>query len=445
MHSYQPDLRLQLFPVSASLEQTQQGERLAIAGLDVHDLAQDYGTPLYLYDQATLQQSLEDYQQALARYYPGESRITYAGKAFLCTAIAQWCHRQGLVVDCAGVNEILLAKHAGLPHQQILVHGVNKSLADLETAISCAGVLVIDNLAELDRLTQLGLQSSSMPELWLRLRPGISVDTHSYTQTGHLDSKFGMSAQECVVAARRCLERSLPLTGLHFHQGSHFHDPSLVKPAIEFALDLVREIRHDLGWLPQTLSPGGGWGVPYHEDDLPHLPVEEYVRTIAEALHSACQARYLPLPRLQLEPGRSLIARAGVAIYRVGTVKQTPNRRWLLIDGGMADNVRPALYGARYTALPAFNPHRQPVAPAWIAGPYCESGDILIEDLPLPEIEPGELLAVPVSGAYQLSMSSNYNGAARPAVVWLEDGAPTLLISRQVASDLYRNDRRLPQ
>lgn len=444
MDNYQLELRLELFPVSASLKRTQDGERLFIAGLDVHELALSFDTPLYLYDQATLQQSLQDYRCALARHYPAESRITYAGKAFLCTAIAQWCHRQDLVVDCTGASEILLAKHAGLTRQHILVHGVNKSMADLEAALAYAGVLVVDNLVELDRLLPLTRQRSHLPELWLRLRPGFTVDTHSYTQTGQVDSKFGMSLQECAVAVRRCLEGGLPLTGLHFHLGSHFHDPSLVKPAIDHTLDFVQEIYQSAGWLPETLSPGGGWGVPYHEKDLPHLPVEDYVRTICAKLVSACQDRKVPLPRLQLEPGRSLVARAGLAIYRVGAVKHTPNRRWLLVDGGMADNIRPALYGARYTALPALNPNRPVDGTAWIAGPYCESGDILIEDLPLPEIIPGELLAVPVSGAYQLSMSSNYNGAARPAALWLEDDTSTLIISRQASSDLYLKDRPLP-
>lgn len=444
MDSYQPALRMQLLPVSARFTRTAGGERLSIAGLDVHELVREFGTPLYVYDQATLQESLKDYRQALARHYPGESRITYAGKAFLCTAMAQWCQRQGLVIDCTGANEILLAVQAGLPRQQILVHGVNKSLADLEAALSYTGVLVIDNLAELERLLTLTQQSEDLPELWLRLRPGFTVDTHSYTQTGQADSKFGMSAQECTLAVHRCLEHSLPLTGLHFHQGSHFHDPTLVEPAIDHALDFVQEIYQSTGWLPKTLSPGGGWGVAYHDDELPHLSVKDYVRTVGSKLVSACQKRNIPLPRLQLEPGRSLIAQAGVAIYRVGTIKQTPNRRWLLVDGGMADNIRPALYGARYTALPALNPDRPDHGTAWIAGPYCESGDILIEDLPLPKIEPGELLAVPVSGAYHLSMSSNYNGAARPAVLWLEDNTSTLIISRQAAGELYFRDRPLP-
>jgi diaminopimelate decarboxylase len=192
-----------------------------------------------------------------------------------------------------------------------------------------------------------------------------------------------------------------------------------------------------------ALCPGGGWGVAYHEDDLPHPPVEAYVRLIAESIVAGCRQRELPLPHLHLEPGRSLVARAGVALYRVGAVKQTGHRRWVLLDGGMTDNPRPALYGARYSALPVWQPRRPEAGPAWLAGPFCESGDVLIEALPLPQVQPGELVAVPVSGAYHLSMSSNYNGARRPAVLWLEDGAACLIQAREMEKDLIRRDKRL--
>jgi diaminopimelate decarboxylase len=228
--------------------------------------------------------------------------------------------------------------------------------------------------------------------------------------------------------------------GVHFHLGSQFHDPAPVGKAVSRLLDLLEPIRDETGWFPQVISPGGGWGVAYHEDDLPHPGIAEYVQAIARRLKDGCSRRGLPLPRLQLEPGRSLIARAGVAIYQVGSVKRTAHRRWLLLDGGLADNPRPALYGARYSALPVANPHRPPGDPAWLAGPYCESGDVLIENLPLPEIQTGEWIAVPVSGAYQLSMSSNYNGARRPAVVWLDGSRAHLIQRRESLEDLLRRD-----
>jgi diaminopimelate decarboxylase len=234
------------------------------------------------------------------------------------------------------------------------------------------------------------------------------------------------------------------LSGLHFHQGSHFHDPAPIGQALDTVLDLVEEIRDQSGWVPQALSPGGGWGVPYHESDLPHPSIEDYVTFAGKQLAAGCEARGLPLPRLQLEPGRSLVARAGVAIYRVGAVKHTPARRWLLIDGGLADNPRPALYGARYSALPVRDPARPATSSTWIAGPYCESGDVLIEDLPLPDIDEGELLAVPVSGAYHLAMGSNYNGARKPAVLWLHEGAAHMIQRREALVDLHGRDSDLP-
>lgn len=433
--------RLELFPTTTELVGNGEDARLAIAGCDLTALAEQFGTPLYLYDQTTMDAAVASYRAALARHYPGLSGITYAGKAFLCTAAAQWAQRQALWVDCTGAGEIHIAHRAGVARNQLLVHGVNKSLADLAAAVAHAGVLVVDNLPELERL--LGLLPANreqMPELWLRVRPGVAVETHAYRQTGQEESKFGLSPDETVEVVTRCQAAGLALTGLHFHQGSHFHDPAPIGPALETVLDRVLQLYRQTGWLPQTLCPGGGWGVAYHEDELPHPAIETYVAFVAERLVEECQRRCLPLPRLQLEPGRSLVARAGVALYRVGVTKRTGNRRWLLIDGGMADNPRPALYGARYSALPVHQPQRPATEAAWLGGPYCESGDVLIQDLPLPDMTEGELLAVPVSGAYHLMMGSNYNGACKPAVIWLGEGKATPIQRRERLEDLTVRD-----
>lgn len=436
--------RLQLFPVSARIVRDGVGSNLTIADCDLFQVAQEFGTPLYLYDYATLEDTLHQYRQALKLHYPSQSGITYAGKAYLCTAIAQWAKQEKLLLDCTGANELHVASHAGLHPSDLLIHGVNKSLEDLQAAFQQASIIVVDNLTELQQIIQMKRASNRVPDIWLRLRPGISVDTHPHTQTGQADSKFGMSPSEVNVAVGLCLEYHLPLNGLHFHQGSHFHDPKPVAPAMDIALDLVAHLNKELNWLPDVISPGGGWGVPYHEDDLPHDSIDSYVQFICNYLIGGCQRRGLPLPRLQLEPGRSLVARAGVALYRVGAVKQSGNLRWLLIDGGLADNPRPALYAARYTALSVANPDRPAFIPSWIAGPYCESGDILIQDLVLPEIAPGELIAVPVSGAYQLSMASNYNGATKPAVLWLQAGQAHLIQARENIDTLSIRDLPLP-
>jgi diaminopimelate decarboxylase len=276
-----------------------------------------------------------------------------------------------------------------------------------------------------------------VPDLWLRLLPGVAVHTHhAHTQTGQHDSKFGMTREEILEAAQFCKEHNLPLRGIHFHQGSNFRDPEPLLPAIDLALDLAKEIGFSGEW---HFCPGGGWGVAYHEEELPNPSIESYVRGIAESVAEGCRQRGLDLPHLHLEPGRSLVARAGVALYRVGAVKKREAKTWLLTDGGMADNPRFALYGARYSSLPVKGLQREGAGKVSVAGPYCESGDIVIEDLLMPDIKEGELIAIPVAGAYHLSMSSNYNGARRPAVVWLEDGSARLIIQRETVQDLLKN------
>ena len=436
--------RLPLFPLTTETTNTPNGPTLRIGGVDLTALAAQYGTPLYVYDQATMDAAATNYREALARHYPGEAGVTFAGKALLLTAAAQWVQRQGFLLDCTGAGELHIATSADLSNHQILVHGVNKSDEDLQAAVAHGGVIVVDNPTELARLALMASSGRALPELWLRVRPGVAVETHAYRQTGQHDSKFGFSIDEAITAVGIAVAQGLPVTGFHFHQGSQFFDPTPIGPGIDTVLDLVQMLHQRHGWLPKTISPGGGWGVAYHEDELPQPSVDVYIAFIAKRLIDGCQARGLPLPRLQVEPGRSLVARAGVAIYRVGAIKETPSRRWLLIDGGMADNPRPALYGARYSALPVTNPDRPALGPAWLAGPYCESGDVLIDELPMPEITAGELLAVPASGAYHVNMGSNYNGARKPAVLWLREGKAHLVQRRETVNDLIQRDFALP-
>lgn len=430
--------RLQLFPDSTYVE----NGSLFIAGHDLASLAAAHGTPLYIYDRATMNASAKSYIDALSTYYPARSHVTYAGKAFLCKSIAAWTQEHGFYVDCTGEGEIAIAVAAGVPREHILVHGVNKSVADLNSALQHAGTIVVDNPTELDQIKLLRTNygpTSSFPNLWLRLLPGVAVHTHhTHTQTGQHDSKFGMTREEILAAAKICRMTNLPLKGIHFHQGSNFRDPEPLIPAIELALDLAKEIGFSGDW---HFCPGGGWGVAYHEDELPNPSIESYVRGIAEAVIEGCAQRGLQLPQLHLEPGRSLVARAGVAVYRVGAVKERGEKRWLLIDGGMADNPRFALYGARYSCLPVsaigFDKEAWNVS---IGGPYCESGDILIENLRMPEMQSGDMIAIPVAGAYHLSMASNYNGARRPAVLMLEHGKADLILRRETVDDLLLRD-----
>jgi diaminopimelate decarboxylase len=427
--------RLALFPDSTRI----QNDSLFIAGHDLASLADRYLTPLYIYDRATMDASVVAYKGALKEYYPAPSEITYAGKAFLCTAIAEWTQEHKLWVDCTGEGEIAIAVAGGAPREHILVHGVNKSAADLKSAIRFSKTIVVDNLTELFRLGELlsSLQSL-IPDLWLRLLPGVSVDTHhAHTQTGQHESKFGMTREEILEAANYCKEHNLPLKGIHFHQGSNFRDVSPLVKAIEIGLDMAIEIGLNGEW---HFSPGGGWGVAYHEDELPQPDVDEYVRVITATVQEGCKSRGLNLPHLHLEPGRSLVARAGVAIYKVGAIKRRGDKVWILTDGGMTDNPRYAMYGARYSCLTVTGVERERSEKVSIAGPYCESGDVVIEDLFMPKVVEGELIAIPAAGAYQLSMSSNYNGARRPAVLWLEDGRIKEIVRRETTDDLLRRD-----
>ena len=434
--------RLQLFPISTKIE----NDTLTIAGHDLAALAENYGTPLYLYDRATMDKAAAGYRSALASHYPGPASVTYAGKAFLNLAIAQWTQFHDLFVDCTGEGEIAIAVAGGVPLERILVHGVNKSTADLNSAIQHAGTIVVDNLTELKTLesdsllSKLRKQASAL-QIWLRLLPGVAVETHhAHTQTGQHDSKFGMTSEEIIEAALFCNKNNFPLNGIHFHQGSNFRDASPLKAAIELGLDLAKEIGFDGDW---HFSPGGGWGVAYHEDELPQPDTNEYVRVIAENVIEGCKTRGLALPHLHLEPGRSLVARAGVAVYKTGAVKRRGDKVWILTDGGMTDNPRHAMYGARYSCLTVAGPSRERSEKVSIAGPYCESGDVVIEDLPMPKIEEGELIAIPASGAYHLSMSSNYNGSRKPAVLWLEEGHAKLIVQRETTLDLLRQNLSL--
>lgn len=435
---FQVSDRLALFPDSTRI----QNDSLFIAGHDLASLADRYLTPLYIYDRATMDACVVAYKGALKEYYPAPSEITYAGKAFLCKAIAQWTQEHKLWLDCTGEGEIAIAVAGNVPREHVLVHGVNKSAADLKSAIQHSGTLVVDNLAELNRIKKLisNLQSP-FPDLWLRLLPGLTVDTHhAHTQTGQHESKFGMTRAEILEAANFCKEHHLPLKGIHFHQGSNFRDASPLIEAIEIGLDIAQEIGLNEDW---HFSPGGGWGVVYHEDELPQPDTDDYVRIIAEKVVKGCIARGLTLPHLHLEPGRSLIARAGVAIYKVGAIKRRGGKVWILTDGGMTDNPRYAMYGARYSCLTVTGVERESREAVSIAGPYCESGDVVIENLSMPKVDEGELIAIPVAGAYHLSMSSNYNGARKPAVLLLEEGNARLIVKRETTEDLLKRDLSL--
>jgi diaminopimelate decarboxylase len=423
-----PETPLSLFPVSAAV---QPNGKLTIAGHDLDDLADAYGTPLYLFDAETLRGQVLRLKELLAVHYPGEAAVAFAAKAYFSAGFARRIATLGIEVDAVSLGEMRVARQAGFPAQAIHLHGNNKSADELETALAWdIHAIVVDSLDELGFLEGIAAARGHPAKVWLRVTPDLDVHTHPHIATGSGASKFGLhlengQAAEAVQRARA--SRWLEPVGLHFHLGSQLSDTAPYRDAIERLLDLT-----EAGGLPlQEFSPGGGWGVRYTEQDPLDDP-EPWIEAVCGSMAAGCARRGWRLPRLVLEPGRWLVARAGTAIYTVGTQKETgEGERVVAVDGGMADNPRPALYGARYTACPVADPLARDARPARLAGRFCESGDVLIPEVALPPVKRGDRLAMPAAGAYQLALSSNYNLAPRPAVLWLEAGRVDVLQERE--------------
>jgi len=416
---------------------------LHIAKHPIPALAQQYGTPLYIFDRATIVNACVSYLHAFANHYHASPvRVLYASKAYLSPLIAQLIAGQGMGLDVVSAGELLVAQRAAFPVEHIFFHGNNKSEYELQLALDLGvGRIVLDNWHELDRLTRLARQANQKPCVLLRVAPDVATDTHRYLQTGHASSKFGfpLGNGEAKSAILRILrEDDLRLLGLHSHSGTMLREARPYQESLERLLALAGEVYAVSGWWPLEISPGGGWAV-----ETPDSNTTPDVEILAQALQLTMQrevtaiAGNLPVPTLIIEPGRSIIDRAGVAIYRVGARKPTPGGiTYLFIDGGMADNIRPALYGARYTAFAV----EQATAPLTenvsIAGRYCESGDILIENVMVPAMQEGDLLALPSAGAYCLPMASNYNLVPRPAVILVEEHNVQLMERRETYDDL---------
>lgn len=436
------DLPTAILPLTASRDES---GALTLGGCAAQELVAQFGTPLYVYDAATLDAMAATYCAALASSYPGQWEVAYAAKAWLCQATAAWAAERELGLDVVSAGELAIALHSGFPASRIHFHGNNKTPSELRQALAAGvGRIVIDHPAELALLDALAQQHGRRQPVWLRINPDVDVATHDHTRTGHAASKFGLTLADG--AAQATAEQALTLAGvelmgLHCHIGSQFRDAEPLVVAVERLLNLAARLGAPAGWQLVELSPGGGWAVPYTAGQAAGLPsVGEYVAQVAQAVVEGCGRRGLSLPRLVLEPGRSIAARAGVAIYTVGAVKRAGAITYAFIDGGLADNPRPALYDATYTALLASRTSSEPTQRVHIAGPYCETGDVLIRGIDLPPLQPGDLLAVPVSGAYQLSMASNYNAALRPAVAWVEHGQARLIQRREAVADLLARD-----
>ena len=420
--------QLDLFPLSTRLNS---GGSLTIAGHELSDLAKQWGTPLYLYDAFTVQTQAESIRQLLFAAYPGASDITYAAKAYFSLGIARRLATLNLGVDVVSLGELEVARRAGFLPERVHLHGNNKGEAELKAAIEWGvQAIVVDSLEELTYLERLCAGMKRIARIWLRVTPGIHVDTHAYRQTAHPASKFGLPISDGQAAEGIRRGRASPwlkLTGLHTHLGSQVFETEPYQKAAEVLLELGDEA----GWIPEEISPGGGWGVPYTLDD-PEAAPQPWIDAIASTIAAGCARRGWPLPKLLVEPGRMIVGRAGVVVYTVGTSKTAADGTYLVaVDGGMADNLRPALYQARYTACRVDLPNSPITLKTTLVGKFCESGDQLISEVLLPPVERGDLVVMPVAGAYHLAMSSNYNLAARPAVLWLEPDKVSVLQLRE--------------
>ncbi len=416
---------------------------LTIGGCDAVSLAAQHGTPLYVLDEATVRAKCREYRQEFSQRYP-DSLVIYACKAFINPALALLLREEGLGLDVVSAGEISIAKSAAFPSDRVYFHGNNKSLDELSFALDWKiGRIVVDNFREIDLLAALTKRNGSVQDVLLRISPGIDPHTHKYITTGVLDSKFGFplaTGQAEEALGKAMATPGLNVVGLHFHLGSSIFETQPYAEAIELVLRFAVQMKEKSGLPLAELNVGGGFGVQY-QSDSPPPPTPEYAEVITSSIISLCRKLGLNPPRLIVEPGRAIVAQAGVALYAVGATKDVPGiRRYVFVDGGMGDNIRPALYGSRYEAAVANKMNQPATEPVTIAGKFCESGDILIKDIRLPDLEQDDIIAIPASGAYSLPMASNYNASLRPAIVLVSDGRARLVRRRETYEDLTRCD-----
>ncbi|MFM9046068.1 MAG: diaminopimelate decarboxylase [Cyanobium sp.] len=429
-----------LAPITTCLDGQQ---RLLVGGCLLSELAQTYGTPLYVIDEATVRAACRAYRDALVAAYPGPSLALYASKANSSLAITALVASEGLGLDAVSAGELLTALRGGMPPGRIVLHGNNKSRGEIALAIQHGVTVVVDNWLDLEHLSSIATAHPTPVRLLVRFTPGIECHTHEYIRTGHLDSKFGFDPDHLETVLRHL--SGCPwawVDGLHAHIGSQIFELEPHRDlagVMAAALALARSLGHPC----RDLNVGGGLGIRYVASDDPPT-IQQWVQAVAGAVAAACQTRNLDLPRLLCEPGRSLIGTAGLTLYTLGSQKVIPGlRTYLSVDGGMSDNPRPITYNSAYTALladrPLPAPETEPVT-VTLAGKHCESGDVLLPELTLPKPHQGEVIAVLSTGAYNASMGSNYNRIPRPATVLVHEGVAELVQRREEPDDLLRYD-----
>ena len=419
---------------------------LEIGGCDVVELAEEFGTPLLIYDETTVRDQCRRFMAAFAER-TDDFEVIYASKAFPCLAIEQLMLEEGLSIDVSSGGEYHIAKCAGFPAEKMFFHGNNKTKEELDYALSDGvGFVVVDSFQELELLEAMVAARQQRQKVLLRITPGVEAHTHSYIETGQVDSKFGFGLGEGVAleAIRRAMAAPhLDLVGLHAHIGSQIFELQAYRRAIEILARLIAEANAALGFECRYLNIGGGLGIRYTEADAPSS-IPDYAAVKVEGVREEMAAVGLPMPRVLIEPGRSLVGKAGVTAYRIGTIKEIPGiRTYVSVDGGMSDNIRPMLYGAVYEGLLANKATVKADTKVTVAGKHCESGDILIREAVLARPEPGDVLVMPGTGAYCYAMASNYNGSPRPAVLLVKDGAARVIIEREQYADLVAKHRPL--
>lgn len=421
---------------------------LFIGNIDAVTLAKEFKTPLYIMDE-------EHIRNICRRYYDSfkcerlKNRVAYAGKAFLTLAMCKLLAQEGLYLDVVSGGELYTAFSSGFPMEKVYFHGNNKTIEEVDLGVKLGvGAFVVDNFYEIENLNSIAKVYGKKQKIYLRVTPGVEAHTHEYIKTGQIDSKFGFTgigeAEDVLNVAKKTLELDhIELAGLHCHIGSQIFETEPYRDAARIMLNIIKKIKVELDYEIKELDLGGGFGIYYNEEDEPRK-IEAYTKIILDSVDEFCKENKMAVPILTIEPGRSIVGNAGTTLYTVGSIKDIPEvRKYVAVDGGMGDNIRPALYNAKYECVLANRVEGNENEVVTIAGKCCESGDILIENVNLPLIESGDLLAVQSTGAYGYSMSNNYNKIPRPAVVFVKDGKAKLVCKRESYEDVIKNEINL--
>ncbi|MHB0976651.1 MAG: diaminopimelate decarboxylase [Candidatus Aquicultorales bacterium] len=419
---------------------------LEIGGCDCVSLAEEFGTPLFVMDEKHLRQQCRRFAKAFAKDGV-RTEVIYASKAFMSLAMCQLVDEEGLSLDVSSGGELFVALQAGFPPAKIFMHGNNKTPDELRLAVkSGVGRIVVDSFEELARVDTFAGEQGVVQNILLRITPGIKPDTHSYIQTGQIDSKFGFGLLDGVAleAVKKALALpNIKLDGIHAHIGSQIFVLHSYSKAVEIIMAFLAEVRDETGITLDVLNAGGGLGIKYKVADEPSS-IEEFAEVILSGVEKEAAASGLPMPTVMVEPGRAVVGNAGVTLYRIGTIKEIPGvRTYISVDGGMSDNLRPMLYGAVYEAHLANRMKDEKTDMVTVAGKHCETGDVLVKDTMLPKPKVGDVLTTLATGAYGYVMANNYNKQPKPAVVLVNDGAARVIVARETYEDLLNLERPL--